>query len=328
MIWIDTKSDDVYYNFGCELYFASEKRLPDDVFLMWRTSPTLMIGRFQNALGEIDAAYAREHGVAVVRRLSGGGTIYTDMGGWQFTFITDKNPGIEIEFARFTEPVLGLLVSLGVKAELTGRNDITVGGKKISGNAQYRLGPVTVHHGSLLFDTDLDALGTATRPKAYKITSKAVSSVRDRVTNIKDVLPPEHADLTPEEFRRLAVEALADAEYVITEEDEKRIRALADSRFRSEEELWGKTPRFGIEKDVHTAGGTFRIGMTVKNGVIEDAGVEGDFFASPDAAELLESALKGTAYAPESVRRALESLGGRLNLFRAGVEEIARGMFE
>ena len=123
-------------------------------------------------------------------------------------------------------------------------------------------------------------------------------------------------------------EALADAEYVITEEDEKRIRALADSRFRSEEELWGKTPRFGIEKDVHTAGGTFRIGMTVKNGVIEDAGVEGDFFASPDAAELLETALKGTAYAPESVRRALESLGGKLNLFRAGVEEIARGMFE
>ena len=326
MIYIDTHSADVYYNFGCELYFASEKLLPDDVFLMWHTTPTLMIGRFQNALEEIDAAYAREHGVNLVRRLSGGGTIYTDPGGWQFTFITAACPGIEIEFARFTDPVVALLRSLGLDAALTGRNDITVGGKKISGNAQYRVGPVTVHHGSLLFDTDLDALAAATRPKPYKIASKAVASVRDRVANIRDSLPPEHAGMSAEEFRSRIVRALADSEYRITQEDDGRIRALAETRFRAGDQLWGRTPRFGIEKDVHTPGGTFRVGLTVKNGIIEEAGVEGDFFASPDAAETFAAALRGTPFAPESVRKAIGDCGE--TFFRATPEELARGIFE
>ena len=325
MLYIDTRSDDVFFNFGAELYFASEKRLPDDVFLMWRTAPTLMIGKFQNTLEEIDAAYARERGIAVVRRLSGGGTIYTDRGGWQFTFITPAR-GIEIEFSRFVDPVVALLRDLGIDAALTGRNDITAAGKKVSGNAQFRLGPMTVHHGSLLFETDLAELARAATPKPYKITSKAVASVRDRVTNIRDHLPPERASLTMEDFRRLAVERLTDGEYVLTPEDERRIRALGDERFRDERAIYAAVPRFEIERDVRTPGGTFHIGMTVRRGVIEEAGVSGDFFAQPGTADALSAALTGVSYTPAAVRAALAPFDGRL--FRADAEALARGIFE
>ena len=325
MIRIDTNSEDVFYNFGCELYFASEKILPEDVFLMWRTTPTLMIGKYQNTLEEIDAAYARERGIRVVRRLSGGGTIYTDRGGWQFTYIT-RSVGMEIEFSRFIDPIVDALRSFGLDAEQNGRNDITVDGKKVSGNAQFRLGPVTVHHGSLLFETDLSELARATTPKPYKIESKAIASVRDRVTNIRDALPPEFSSLTMEEFRREVLCRMTAGEYRITPEDDGRIRELADGRFRDERVIYAAVPRFEMEKDIHTPGGTFRVGVTVKKGKIESAGVTGDFFADPAAAEELSGALTGIEFTPEAVLAALRPCEGRLYGADAGM--LTRGIFE
>ena len=139
MIYIETGSADVYYNFGLEYYFTLEKRLPETVFLFWRTTPTLMVGKYQNVLEEINKPYADEHGIHLVRRMSGGGTIYTDMGGWQFTFIQHKEAG-EIEFGQYIAPVIDALREMGVSASFNGRNDLTIDGKKFSGNAQYRLG--------------------------------------------------------------------------------------------------------------------------------------------------------------------------------------------
>ena len=325
MIYCDTKSTDIYYNLACELYFASEKILPDDVFLMWRTSPTIVIGKYQNALEEIDGAYVREHGVTVARRLSGGGTVYMDMGGWQFSWIT-RTPDEEIDFARFVDPVAEVLRSYGADARLSGRNDITVGGRKISGNAQYRLGEMTVHHGTLLFDTDLEAMALATRPKAYKFTSKAIASVRERVVNIRSVLPPAYASLTAEEFRRAVVGRLTGETVALTPEDEERIRALSDERFRDERVIWAASPRFEMEKDVRTEGGTFRVGLTVRKGRIEEAGIEGDFFGKPETAEAMAAALRGTEFTPNAVRQALAPF--EASLFRVTAEDLARGIFE
>ena len=121
MIYIETGSTDVYYNFGLENYFTVKKRLPDTVFLFWRTTPTLMVGKYQNVLEEINKPYADAHGIHLVRRMSGGGTIYTDLGGWQFSYIT-KSSGIEIEFGRFIDPIVDILGQLGCDAALTGRN--------------------------------------------------------------------------------------------------------------------------------------------------------------------------------------------------------------
>ena len=325
MIYIDLDTTDVFENFGAELYFAQEKDLGNDLFMMWRTTPTLMIGKYQNTLEEIDAAYARERGITVVRRLSGGGTIYTDPGGWQFTYIT-RSIGLEIEFARFVDPITAVLRDFGVDAQLTGRNDITVNGKKISGNAQFRLGGATVHHGSLLFETDLDELTRATTPKAYKMTSKAVKSVRERVTNIRDALPEEHKALTMEDFRSAVVKRLTDGIYEITPEDRERIHTLADERFRDERIIYASAPKFEIEKTVHTDGGTFEIGLTVKKGKIESAGISGDFFGDPGTAEEIAGALTGAEYAPGEVRGVLGQFENKL--FRVDTETLVRGIFE
>ena len=188
MIYIETGSTDVCYDFALEYYFTLEKRLSDTVFLFWRTTPTLMVGKYQNVLEEVDKPYADAHGIRIVRRMSGGGTIYTDLGGWQFSFIQHRETG-EIEFSQYIMPVLEALEEMGVHAAFNGRNDLTIQGRKFSGNAQYRLGGCIVHHGSLLFDTDLQQMEAATTVDRYKIVSKGIQSVRDRVTNIAEHLP-------------------------------------------------------------------------------------------------------------------------------------------
>ena len=201
MIYIETGSTDVYYNFGLEYYFTVEKRLPETVFLFWRTTPTLMVGKYQNVLEEINKPYADAHGIHLVRRMSGGGTIYTDLGGWQFTFIQHREAG-EIEFSQYIAPVIGALREMGVNAAFNGRNDLTIDGRKFSGNAQYRLGDCIVHHGSLLFDTDIEQMVASTTVDSYKIISKSIKSVRDRVTNISEHLP---APMDAETFKETMV---------------------------------------------------------------------------------------------------------------------------
>ncbi len=331
MIYVNTNSTDVYYNFGCEYYFATEKRLSDDVFLLWSTTPTLMVGKYQNTLEEIDHEYARAHGIAIVRRMSGGGTIYTDPGGWQFTFITRKGSE-KIEFAQFMNPVVDALCSLGLDVRTTGRNDIALypagseTGLKISGNTQFKKSGVTVHHGSLLFDTDIDALVRATTPKEYKITSKAIKSVRERVTNIRPHLP---ADMTGEEFRSYLVERLTGSRpenrYTISPEDDVRIRELAAEKFADERLIYGANPKFEIERELHLPGGTVEIGLTVKGGKITSAGLNGDFFAS-DAAEDLAQSLVGVSYTYDDVSAALEKICGAI--YGIDAKDIADGIFE
>lgn len=226
MIYIETGSTDVYYNFGLENYFTVEKRLPDTVFLFWRTTPTLMVGKYQNILEEINKPYADAHGIHLVRRMSGGGTIYTDLGGWQFSFIQHREAG-EIEFGQYIAPVIGALEEMGVTASFNGRNDLTIDGRKFSGNAQYRLGDCIVHHGSLLFDTDIRQMVASTTPDSYKITSKSIKSVRDRVTNISDHLPQP---MDPETFKETMVRHIMNGSrgtYAVTPEDDARIREIA-----------------------------------------------------------------------------------------------------
>ena len=215
MIYIETGSTDVYYNFGLEYYFAAEKKLPEPVLLFWRTTPTLMVGKYQNILEEINKPYADAHKIRLVRRMSGGGTIYTDLGGWQFTFI-EHSDQTQIDFSQYIGPVVDAVRELGADAGFNGRNDLLIGGRKFSGNAQYRLPGCIVHHGSLLYDTDLAQMAAATTVDPYKIQSKSIKSVRDRVTNISEHLPRKlpaeqfkacmlrHADLLPDARGRRA----------------------------------------------------------------------------------------------------------------------------
>ena len=338
MIYIETGSTDVYYNFGLEYYFTLEKRLPETVFLFWRTTPTLMVGKYQNVLEEINKPYADAHGIHLVRRMSGGGTIYTDMGGWQFTFIQHKEAG-EIEFSQYIAPVIGALGEMGVSAAFNGRNDLTIGGRKFSGNAQYRLGDCIVHHGSLLFDTDIAQMVASTTVDSYKITSKSIKSVRDRVTNISEHLPaPMDAETFKESMVRHIMNGSTDT-YTVTPEDDARIREIAgelniglDSmvfiddnpaeQFQSWERIFGRSPKFTIDRTGRFAGGKVQFKLDVQKGLIRDAAVYGDFFSTLDA-DTLCAALIGCPYERGAVLAALRSHGIDGAVYRISAEELA-----
>lgn len=322
MIYIETGSADVCYNFGLEYYFTVEKPLDDTVFLFWRTTPTLMVGRYQNVLEEVDKSYADEHGIRIVRRMSGGGTIYTDMGGWQFTFIEDAQ-GEDIQFQQYIAPVIDALGEVGVKAAFNGRNDLTIDGRKISGNAQYRLGGRVVHHGSLLFDTNLEEMAAATTADRYKIQSKSIQSVRERVTNIAEHLP---APMDAEAFKARVVRHILGPEgttYAVTPEDDARIRQLGQERFASWESTYGQGPAFNIERVGRFPGGTMRFRLDVKRGVIRQAAVSGDFFATLDN-ETFQNVLAGCRYEREAVRESLERSNISGTIYNISIEDMVK----
>lgn len=321
MIYIETGSADVYYNFGLEYYFTMEKRLPDTVLLFWRTTPTLMVGKYQNVLEEINKPYADQHGIHIVRRMSGGGTIYTDLGGWQFTFIQHREAE-EITFHQYIAPVIDALEELGVHAEFNGRNDLTIGGKKFSGNAQYRLGNSIVHHGSLLFNTDIRQMVASTTVDNYKILSKSIKSVRDRVTNIAEHLP---APMDAETFKECMVRHIMggkDTVYQVTAEDDKRIREIAAEKFNNWERIYGAAPKFNITRTGRFEGGKMQFKIDVQKGIIRSAAVYGDFFSTLDA-ETICGTLVGCRYERSAVLAALQSHGIDGAVYRISAAEMA-----
>ena len=321
MIYIETGSTDVYYNFGLEYYFTVEKRLPETVFLFWRTTPTLMVGKYQNVLEEINKPYADAHGIHLVRRMSGGGTIYTDLGGWQFTFIQHQETG-QIEFSQYIAPVIDALREMGVDAAFNGRNDLTIDGKKFSGNAQYRLGDCIVHHGSLLFDTDIAQMVASTTVDSYKILSKSIKSVRDRVTNISEHLP---TPMDAETFKEIMVCHIMNGSpnvYTVTAEDDARIREIAREQFQSWERIFGRNPKFTIDRAGRFAGGKIQFKLDVQKGIIEDAAVYGDFFSTLDASAICKD-LIGCPYDRSAVLDALRSNGIDGAVYCISAEEMA-----
>lgn len=302
MMYLKCDSTDANFNFALEKYALDELDIADEYFMFWRTDPTLMIGRFQNTLSEVNMPYAKEHNINIVRRITGGGTIYTDPNGWQFSFIV-KRKG-RMEFETFTKPIIKALASLGVKAELSGRNDLVIGGRKISGNAQYVGKNAMLHHGSLLFNTDLEALVRSLNVADEKIISKGIKSVRQRVTNIAEHLEKEMTSL---EFRDVMLSyLLRDADtYEITPRDIERVNEIKRSKLDSWEWNFGHDPKFNVTKENRFAGGKLSVKSLVENGRIKEIRFYGDFFAS-EAIEELQQSLVGCRYDETEIKNALD----------------------
>lgn len=307
MIYIETGSEDVYYNFALEYYFTAVKQLEEPVFLFWRTTPTVMIGKYQNTFEEIDTRYAEKAGIQVVRRLSGGGTIYTDQGGWQFTFI-QYDGSREIHFQEFIAPVVDALKELGVPAEFNGRNDLVIQGRKFSGNAQYKLNGHTVHHGSTLFQTNFEEMVKVTTVDPFKIISKSIKSVRDRVTNISEHLKEP---ISAEEFKAHMISSIMQGStkiHEVTREEHEAILAIADETFRPWEVRFGANPKFSMTKTGRFAGGKIEFRLNVTKGTIKEAAVNGDFFGN-DLAEGIAEALLGTRLEKQAIMDRLQGMG-------------------
>mgnify|MGYP002861860002 CR=1 FL=1 len=223
---------DPHINLAIEEYALRHLTVTEPIVLFYVNDPSVIIGRNQNSMEEVDPVYIKENGINLVRRLSGGGAVYHDHGNLNFSFVTDGARDLH-NFAKFNDPIIAALHDLGVNAELHGKSDIFAGGKKISGNAQYASKGRMFSHGTLLFDTNLEHLLKAINPRGMVIESKAVQSIRNFVTNIRELLPQ---DMTIDELRQTLLHTLFDGnvgEYELTAVDWQQIEKIADARFRS-----------------------------------------------------------------------------------------------
>ncbi len=292
----------------------------DEYFLFWRTKPTLMIGRFQNTIQEINAQFVKDKDIDVIRRNSGGGTVYTDPDCWQFSFITWKKAGEVKDFRDFTKPVIDALNKLGVGAEFVGRNDLHAAGKKFSGNAQFGMKDRFLHHGTILFDTNLEYLVRSLNVTDEKIISKGIQSVRERVTNIRPYLEKDMDSLT---FRNTMIETLkGDMEQIsLSAEDLAEIEKIETKKFLTWDWNYGSSPAFNITKSNRFDGGKVEVQLDVKNGTIETCSIFGDFFCNGDIS-VIQDAVIGCKYEKNTIIDSLASVNAAGMLYLIKIEEL------
>lgn len=320
MLYIETASMDPFFYFALEYYLMTQRRLEEEAFLFWRVEPTLMVGRNQDTHAETDTDYARRHGIHIVRRLSGGGTIYTDPNTWQYSFILPKKQD-GVDFRPYTDRVVAVLCALGVPACFSGRNDILADGRKISGSAQYIGRDYLLHHGSLLFDTDLAQMAACLRVAPDKLEAKGVRSVSRRVCTIAPFLK-EKTDAPG--FRQSMLKLLCgpdDGVYRLTPEDIVQACRIADEKFRPVRWNFGEHAVFSHKKGERLAGGKIEFHFNLLSDTITDCRIFGDFFFDGDI-ELAEAALNGCPYEEQAVRAALEGLSG--TFYHMEARELAR----
>ncbi len=310
MFFISNKGiTDPRINLALEEYCLRTLDPDHDYLLFYTNEPSIIIGNFQNTLEEINQDYVVRKGIHVVRRVSGGGAVYHDLGNLNFSFMTRYADDHILNFRKFTEPVIRALQELGVAAELTGRNDIVANGKKISGNAQYVSRPSMFTHGTLLFDSAIETLVHALNVKEEKIRSKAIKSVRSRVTTIRECL--EHP-LSMEEFKAHLLETIfapqgGVQEYALGAEQWEGVHALAREKYGSWDWNYGKSPKFNVQKVERFACGQIDSRLDVHKGRIQSIKIYGDFLGHGDVAEL-EDRLVGQMYRKDVLEEALQGI--------------------
>ncbi|MDK7927746.1 MAG: lipoate--protein ligase [Staphylococcus simulans] len=292
-------------NLAMEEYVLKHLPNDSDYFLFYINRPSIIIGKNQNTIEEVDQHYVDEHNIDVVRRISGGGAVYHDFGNLNFSFITDDDGNSFHNFKKFTEPIVQALQAMGVDAEMTGRNDIQIGAAKISGNAMVKVKERMFSHGTLMLDSDLNEVANALRVNPAKIQSKGIKSVRKRVANISEFLE-EPIDI--ETFKEIILKHIFGEheveEYVLTEDDWKNIEALSNEKYRSWNWNYGKNPKYNFEREEKFEKGFVQIKLDVKRGRIEHAKIFGDFFGVGDVSDL-EHVLVGSLHNFESIEAAL-----------------------
>lgn len=306
--------------FATEEYIMKNPDFKDEYFMFWRTKPTLMIGRFQNTIQEINSQFAKDNSIDVIRRNSGGGTVYTDPDCWQFSFITWKNAGQVKDFRDFTKPVIEALKSLGIPAEFHGRNDLHCAGKKFSGNAQFGMKERFLHHGTILFDTNLENLVRSLNVTDEKIISKGIQSVRERVTNIRPFLTN---DMDSINFRDKMIEILkGDMEQeVLSGLDLAEIDRIEKEKFLNWDWNYGNSPAFNITRSNRFDGGKVEVQLDVENGIIKTCSIYGDFFCNGDISIIQDSVI-GCRYEAADIRTALESVNASEMLYLIKTDEL------
>lgn len=307
--YLNLTTTDAALNLATEQYVFDHLPKDRSYFMLWQNDNAIIIGKYQNTLAEINLPFVQEHGIQVVRRLSGGGTVYHDLGNLNFTFISDAEDGNAINFRTFCLPILRALEAIGVHAEINGRNDLTIGGKKFSGNSQYIRKGRVMHHGTIMFHSNLDILQNALAVDTSKLQSKGIQSVRSRVTNIKDHL---HADITLNEFRQSLLEQILlempGEAYSLSPAEMTQIEQIAQERYRTWEWNFGSSPACTIQVRRRIEGcGLIEAHLSVDHGIVQSIQFYGDFFSAEEP-DRLSSLLIGQRHTQEAYKAVLDAL--------------------
>ncbi len=326
MLSIISKTNDAWFNLATEEYLLKHKR--ENCFYLYINSPSIIVGKHQNTLSEINYEFVKAHNIKIVRRMTGGGSVFHDLGNLNYCFIMDQGSERTDNFETYTRPVLQVLRELGLDAHLEGRNDLVVNGKKFSGNAKLTWKNKVLQHGTILFSSSLMDISEALNPKEIKFQDKAVKSVSSRVTNISELLP-QPMELTEFVQRiRTHVHSLYPEaqDYEFTKEEEAFIQNLVETKYSTWEWNFGKSPTYNFSKTIRTNAGTLEFYLEVLQGKIVSLKIFGDFFPTDDPAEL-EELLTGLPHKEEILRKRLSEID--LSRWFTGVtpSDILSGLF-
>lgn len=331
MLFVESHSFDPHYNLSFEEYLFKYLPLDEDEYVtLWQNGPAVIIGKNQNAWAEINREYIDANDVKVVRRITGGGAVYHDLGNLNFSFVTKDKAVGRIDFSLYYKPIVAALHAMGVPAELSGRNDIIVDGKKVIGASQSIWKGRVLSNGCILFDVRMEALASALKVRPEKLVSKGIASVKARVSNIKPYLG---SDKTVDDFKSLLLQEIfkqfgeEPREYVLTEHDKAEILKIKEKRFGRDEWNWGQSPKGSFRNGVKFPFGWVEIAADIVGGKLQDVCILGDFFGTEDVTEIAV-ALNGTVYERSAVEKVLR--GFDLSKYFGAVEtkDLAELFFE
>lgn len=304
MLCINLKNRNPYFCLATEEYLL--KNFDEDIFMLWQSNDTVVVGKHQNALSEINYRFVRENNINVARRISGGGTVFHDSGNVNFSFIKNVKSPAEISFKQFTEPVVNTLAKLDIIATTSGRNDLLIEGKKISGNAEHIFKKRVLHHGTLLFNSDLNNLGQAIKVVPGKYTSKAVQSNRSVVANISPFLKTE---LDIKDFIQFMIEVQLEKKgntfYELDKTDIQKIEILINEKFKTRDWNFGYSPKYSFTNKVEIDGKIISVELNTKRGIIEECKISGTYF-SVEVAKKLSAKLQNKRHLFEEIKETLK----------------------
>jgi lipoate---protein ligase len=326
MLCFNSPVNNPYFNLAAEEYLL--KNFEGDIFLLYRNIPSIVVGKHQNTLAEINLAFVQEKDILVARRISGGGTVFHDQGNLNFAFFTSGREGDLVDYKRATLPIIDALESMGLTVSLGKRNELLFKGLKISGTASHVFKQRVMHHGTLLFSSEMGDLSKALKTSKQRFTDRAVKSVRSRVTNIRDHLTePMDIDDFQERILNFVLESNDENQtYQLSESDIREIKMLRDSKFSTWEWNFGYSPKYQFNRSVSFSSGRLDMHMNVEKGLIRELKIEGDFISKKDISSL-EQVLLGCIHDPETLRIRLSEIQVSDYILGLQNEELLVGMF-